>query len=350
MSGSSAAVASRGASRSAALDAVRVLGVVAVVVGHALGGAPEEPDNLVRLLTYSWHVPLFFFLTGYLWTRRRPLADEVRKRGTSLMLPYASWLLIIGVLYIPYITVRTGAVPFETIGTALWGGALMRGVFGPFWFLPVLFFVAVLRRALDGAPRGWLWAIALGGTAAGILWGREISVWAPLNVMLTGACLLFTLVGEEARKVTLSRGAKIVVGTALLAAAGIALLVVRVAVLDIKLGDFGTPVASTLVSVEVCAALVWLFEALVPPALAWGWVLTELATVSVVVLLVHSAVMFVLGAFLPPVGLLVAALVCSWALAWFIHRTPASTMLAGVPRVYGWKGPPSPTPLPSRAS
>ena len=72
--------------RSAAIDSLRLLGIVAVVAGHVWS------NELARDLLYTWHVPLFFVLSGYLWARDRSMALEVPNRWGTIGLPYTAWL------------------------------------------------------------------------------------------------------------------------------------------------------------------------------------------------------------------------------------------------------------------
>src|SRR5206468_10733413 len=88
-------------SRNAGIDLIRVIGLVAVVGGHVFASSP-----LARELTYSWHMPLFFLLTGYLWNDRRSLRGEWRTRLKSLMLPYAVWVVILVALYVAFAEIR----------------------------------------------------------------------------------------------------------------------------------------------------------------------------------------------------------------------------------------------------
>ena len=68
--------------RLAGIDVLRVLGIIAVIVGHGWGQV-----DWVRAAIYSWHVPLFFVLTGYFWSSDRSMSDEARRRGDSLARP-----------------------------------------------------------------------------------------------------------------------------------------------------------------------------------------------------------------------------------------------------------------------
>lgn len=57
-------------SRSVGIDVVRVIAIVAIVAGHAWTRVRSA------LVVHAWHVPVFFILSGYLWSGRRSLRQE----------------------------------------------------------------------------------------------------------------------------------------------------------------------------------------------------------------------------------------------------------------------------------
>ena len=68
------------------VDVARGLGIVLVVLGHspALRGAPKT-------LIYAFHMPLFFFLSGFLATPASlavPFASYVASQARRLLVPY----------------------------------------------------------------------------------------------------------------------------------------------------------------------------------------------------------------------------------------------------------------------
>jgi acyltransferase len=318
--------------RSVAIDLVRVLGILAVVTGHYMGGE-TDPPNLVRLATFSWQVPIFFFLTGYLWTVGRAPGREVATRAKSLVVPYFAWMGLLGVIAISVVTASTGVFPWEQTLRTLWGGGLVRGAFAPYWFLPILFFVAVLLRVLEQAPRWVSWALAVGGLVVSYEAGSPLS-HLPFDLFFTLPCMLFALLGQEFRRRRDKVPAPFITGCLLLVASAALLLGRLVEPLDMKLGEFGTPVASMIVSTAICIGLLLVAEsALNGRRVPGSPLVTELALTSVVVLLTHTFAFLLLGPLsLPgPVVVVLSAALC-WAGAFVIHRSPVSPALAGIPR------------------
>lgn len=151
-----------------AVDAMRGIGIVLVVLGHTLGISQG-----LEYWIFSFHMPLFFFLSGYVLKPARlsaPFGQSVRHYARSLLLPYLAYSFL---TYIPWVlfTRHYGAdaalhVPawkpllgtFYGIGIDGW---LQHNAM--LWFFPCLFLVHLLYRGLA--------AIAQPGiqTSAGIL-------------------------------------------------------------------------------------------------------------------------------------------------------------------------------------
>ncbi|TFD53011.1 hypothetical protein E3T55_05795 [Cryobacterium frigoriphilum] len=319
--------------RSVAIDTVRVVGLIAVVAGHMWAGSPDDSANPVRIALYSWHVPLFFFLTGYMRSQHKPLAVETIARARSLLVPFAAWTIILGVPYFYWLAQRDGSF-LLAITETLWGGGVVRGMFAPYWFLPLLFFVAVLLRALDLAPRWIAWTLGLSGLAASYLFGSTLAM-LPHDVFFTLPCMLFALVGAEIRKGLPRVRHSGWWGLTFIAAAAVLLATEVAAPLDMKVGNFGTPVLSVLVALLICAGMVAVATTILDGRdVRAGVVITELARTSMVVLLTHTFFYWLLPAFpLSNLAIFAIALAGSWLLGAAIHRSPFSMTLAGIPRV-----------------
>lgn len=307
--------------RSAGVDLLRILGIAAVVVGHVWS------DPVTRAAIYPWHVPLFFLLTGYFWTPGRPIGGELRRRWRSLGMPYAAWfaLLFVG---LAAAEAATGEVADGALGDALYGGSAAVRPFSAFWFVSVLFLLAVAYRVLERFPAAVSWAVAVVGLVVAYLAPSAVTA-GPLGVFLVPACLVFVLAGRLLRglRPRLSAGAAagmLVLGAGLVAT-GVS------TPLDIKAGDFGVPGLGVLTAVLISGGLVLLAEELdtgISPGSTR--VISRLSACGIAVVLSHAAVLWVLHT--PPAGgwlHLAAALLLPWAFALLALRTPASPYLLG---------------------
>jgi acyltransferase len=80
------------AGRLGAVDAARAVGILLIMAGHL----PGLPEWLMRAI-YSMHVPLFFWLSGWLLEPRRlaaPASAVAAGVGRSLLVPYGLFFLV----------------------------------------------------------------------------------------------------------------------------------------------------------------------------------------------------------------------------------------------------------------
>lgn len=143
------------ADRDPRIDAAKGVAIVLVVLGHAKG----IPQGFT-VLAYSFHVPLFFLLSGWLARRRAayPLRQTLGTLSRTLLVPYvvffsvayAYWLLT---RHIGEKALRWGQAPWwEPLTGLLTGIGPQLYVHPALWFLPALFMAALayllLRRIL----------------------------------------------------------------------------------------------------------------------------------------------------------------------------------------------------------
>lgn len=128
--------------RSGAIDLVRIIAVAAIVAGHAF------TREVTADWLYTWHVTVFFVISGYLWKPGRSLRTELSRRWQSLGRPYILWLVLL--------TIALLAMGFDDGPERILGGLYGGGVAGmPYitlWFISTLFFTAVLFRLIERLP------------------------------------------------------------------------------------------------------------------------------------------------------------------------------------------------------
>lgn len=281
------------ASRIGFIDIAKAIGIVLVVVAHA----PCAPTGVMTLI-YSVHMPLFFFISGYLFTAERaaaPWPDTVRRAARSLLVPYLFFfgLSLLYWLATRNIGARTGKFSDLHASDALQGLAtgLSADLFVnvTLWFFPCLFLCQVLYawgRQLAGAG-----ALLLGLSAlAAVLLATTLpwSVRLPLGLDVVWMALVFyaaghwlRMIGWPGRSAARASAARVV---ALLSWAVLWLLSVQVqGRVDLAAARFGAfpvlylPCALAGIAVVVCVAR------LVSPSPAWRW----LAENSLVIFPLH---------------------------------------------------------------
>lgn len=197
------------------LDIARGIGILLVVLGHNDFGAISP---FFHRVIYSFHIPLFFFLSGYFINTSVSFFDYFRKRFHSILKPY---LFTIFLIYF-------ASVSFEKMGFQTALGRIVKSLYGSIdyidwaqlWFLPNLFVVslyAFIFIVLIGRLQNrWMrWAVLLGSLAVSLqllqafypfslsMFGKEYELFGlpfSLDVMLLSG--FFFILGNEVRQVT----------------------------------------------------------------------------------------------------------------------------------------------------
>lgn len=142
-------------SRNRLISFMQAFGIILVVAGHStyqLGHAGHVP-SICRWL-YTFHMPLFFFISGYLLkysnTRKGIQLSDMSALGKDgfitgkarrLLVPY---VIISSVVFIP--KTMMSAIALRPVDLSVWSylGMLLyphTNVIGYFWFLPSLFLI-----------------------------------------------------------------------------------------------------------------------------------------------------------------------------------------------------------------
>jgi fucose 4-O-acetylase-like acetyltransferase len=132
------------------LDVVKGVGIILLVVLHVevvSDGFFAQP--IVRVLKL-FRMPMFFIISGMLFTPRDP-ADYAWRKVRSLLVPYASFMLAIWVA-IALRAVLTGLssqyLTLHGVKIMMLGGERLTGEYGIFWFMTCLFFTQNIYNVL----------------------------------------------------------------------------------------------------------------------------------------------------------------------------------------------------------
>ncbi|WP_368294318.1 acyltransferase family protein [Dehalobacter sp. TBBPA1] len=118
------------------LDVMKGIGILSVVWGHA--GHPYS------FLMFFFHMPLFFFISGYLYRSAgagTPLQYLVR-RSKQLLVPYVFYIVLITVFLAVLSALKGQSADINWTALVL-GGSKLEGAYGTFWFVTCLFFVQI---------------------------------------------------------------------------------------------------------------------------------------------------------------------------------------------------------------
>lgn len=175
------------------VDNVKVVACVFVVLGHFVQSMGKS-GLIIRGDTYYWfyyavssfHVPLFFICSGYLYQRFSHVnsfstwIENMRKKLVALGVPYFFFSTVTVVL--------VGAAGSAANGTS--GSLLTTLLFeprAPYWYLYVLFFIFAVTPTVDnGKQASVILAIALG---VKVLQSANTECgWVPLPYLVDKLC------------------------------------------------------------------------------------------------------------------------------------------------------------------
>lgn len=127
---------------------LQTFGIILVVLGHSFYRIPS--DNIILRWIYVFHMPLFFFISGYLLKYTHAEINSLQLKGyftrkaKRLLLPY---IIISSLLFVPKALMSKYTVRPISLDWHSYIDQLIypyHNVLGAYWFMPTLFLIFVL--------------------------------------------------------------------------------------------------------------------------------------------------------------------------------------------------------------
>ena len=122
------------------------IGIILVVLGHCL------PDGYFKRLIYLFHMPLFFFISGYLFNYSNNIVKYIIRKIKSLYVPFVFCNLLALIFHNAFCNIGIYSYGIlytsikdyikQIIKTLLCIGS--EEIVGPLWFLPCLMISSIL--------------------------------------------------------------------------------------------------------------------------------------------------------------------------------------------------------------
>ena len=182
------------------MDIAKGIGMICIIAGHL--GKPEI-DNVV----FSFHVPLFFIISGWFFQPVANTREAAIKYAKHLLVPYiycmVACVLGTGVMH----TLTNGPegswkAMVQSFVSALYGsGSLSSPIwgipsFGATWFLLALFWALIMLNGIANAKQKWAPLVVVGAFLTSI---ATRDWWLPLSLQSGMCALLFVYIGYTAK-------------------------------------------------------------------------------------------------------------------------------------------------------
>lgn len=118
------------------IDIARGIGILLVILGH-FGGL-----GIIETFIYSFHLPLFFFLSGYLSKNNLSILSFLKKKAKTLLLPYVFLSLGI-IIFLIFFNIYQGTFSWSFLVSTFLAFCIQKRE-GTVWFLTCLFFVEII--------------------------------------------------------------------------------------------------------------------------------------------------------------------------------------------------------------
>ena len=104
------------------VDWAKVFAIYLVILGHHIS-KDVEGESVVKNFIYAFHMPFFFFISGYLFKKPESILHLVKKGIKGLIIPYITLNILVNILLIPSFIVSQH-IPLDNLFYFLTGQAV----------------------------------------------------------------------------------------------------------------------------------------------------------------------------------------------------------------------------------
>lgn len=179
--------------RNKQIDVLKGIGAILVVIGHIVTGN-------IKVVIYAFHMPLFFFLSGYVFSNKKKFREYFITNVKSLLIPFFIFNIISLLFNIDYIHNNSFSNILDNIfyfnSSVAWNSSL--------WFFVVLFFTKIifytLNKLCNSTKKLGIFIAVLLAIGIVII---KYNIWLPFGLKIVPFSLTFMYIGYIAKKVEL---------------------------------------------------------------------------------------------------------------------------------------------------
>lgn len=222
------------------IDTIKGIGILFVVAGHTMWPS-------VQFSVYLFHMPLFFIISGFLFKEKKPSVFILSKIKT-LLIPYVSYLFVFSAYEFKNIyfnRFHTSDDLWSVVYNMFYGGQMLTGSLGVFWFVSVLFISQqILNIIINSSSKRSAFVIITLIYLLSYAYPEFIKK-SPLDALVVLNALPYMYIGMTLRD-KIKNIKSIVPFIACLAYFYISYLYPKIFFIDMKSSEFGVPLISAI--------------------------------------------------------------------------------------------------------
>lgn len=183
------------------IDIMKGIGILSVIAGHF-------GDDLIERVVFTYHLPLFFLISGYFMSVKKEFSLYRREKAKQLIPPYIFTCIcvcVISVINNGYYHTPDRIAPdiFYWIYASLYGAGgdftvpfYIKGI-GAIWFLLATLEALLIVRFFLDKKWGWIYVLILAYLAC----VSSQYIWLPFSIQAGAVAAVFVYIGYLLRKV-----------------------------------------------------------------------------------------------------------------------------------------------------
>lgn len=191
--------------RNPQIDFLKGIAIITVVIGHCW-----TTDRALFCFLYSFHMPLFFCISGYLFSNRAPYKKFVISKAKSILIPYIFYFTCSYLCTVLIFRTRRTILHY-ILGLLLNGGYCGKFFNSPLWYLPLFFIAVNVFYWLLKIDRPIIrYAVVIAGALLSLPFNKLLLLLfpdklVPFNIQALLPSLFFMFVGHEMKKLDIAK-------------------------------------------------------------------------------------------------------------------------------------------------
>lgn len=272
------------------VDIAKGIGIGCVVMGHIFSS-----QMLAHKVIFLFHMPLFFFVSGFLYKRQSDNKAYIIRKAKSLLVPYFSvFAFVFPILIFAYMPegYTLNMIAWDTLYYVL-GGCYLRGlvydIFIAMWFITCLFLVQVIynyiqTRFKERTIHVVIFIMLIGAYINSIIYP---GFWLPWSANVTLMAIPVYHLGYISRQINVDKYSILFIIAGLLICAS--LIVFPQNTFDMMRNSYGIPFV-TLISAIICIYMVRYISVIITKNSILKRILSEFGKASLVIMAFHLPV------------------------------------------------------------